>query len=66
MAQSRAGGTSQLDDLLCATEVGGKKCISIGRIMSHISSAVPDGGEPIGNPKKETRDQFAEYFNQVL
>ena len=28
--------------------------------------SVPDGGEPLGNPKKETRDQFAEYFNQVL
>ena len=28
--------------------------------------SVPDGGEPIGTPKKETRDQFAEYFNQVL
>ena len=27
---------------------------------------VPDGGEPIGNPQKATRDQFAEYFNQVL
>lgn len=27
---------------------------------------VPDGGEPLGNPKKETRDQFADYFNQVL
>ena len=27
---------------------------------------VPDGGEPIGTSKKETRDQFAEYFNQVL
>lgn len=28
--------------------------------------SVPDGGEPIGNPQKATRDQFAEYFNQVL
>ena len=28
--------------------------------------SVPDGGEPFGNPKKETRDQFAEYFNQIL
>ena len=27
---------------------------------------VPDGGEPHGVPKKETRDQFAEHFNQVL
>lgn len=27
---------------------------------------VPDGGEPIGAPKKTTRDQFADYFNQVL
>lgn len=27
---------------------------------------VPDGGEPIGAPKKATRDQFADYFNQVL
>lgn len=28
--------------------------------------SVPDGGEPIGSPQKATRDQFAEYFNQVL
>ena len=28
--------------------------------------SVPDGGEPIGTPKKSTRDQFAEHFNQVL
>ena len=28
--------------------------------------SVPDGGEPIGNPQKSTRDQFAEHFNQVL
>jgi chromosome segregation ATPase len=28
--------------------------------------SVPDGGEPLGTPKKETRDQFAEHFNQVL
>ena len=28
--------------------------------------SVPDGGEPIGTPKKSTRDQFAEYFNEVL
>ena len=28
--------------------------------------SVPDGGEPIGTPKKATRDQFAEHFNQVL
>lgn len=28
--------------------------------------SVPDGGEPLGNPKKETRDQFAEYFKEVL
>ena len=28
--------------------------------------AVPDGGEPIGTPKKATRDQFAEHFNQIL
>lgn len=28
--------------------------------------SVPDGGEPIGTPKKETRDQFAEHFNQIL
>lgn len=28
--------------------------------------SVPDGGEPIGNPHKATRDQFADYFNQVL
>lgn len=27
--------------------------------------SVPDGGEPLGNPSKETRDQFAEYFNQI-
>ena len=27
---------------------------------------VPDGGEPIGNPQKATRDQFAEYFNEVI
>ena len=27
---------------------------------------VPDGGEPSGNPKKETRDQFAEHFNAVI
>ena len=27
---------------------------------------VLDGGEPHGVPKKETRDQFAEHFNQVL
>ena len=28
--------------------------------------SVPDGGEPIGNPQKTTRDQFAEYFNEVI
>jgi hypothetical protein len=28
--------------------------------------SVPDGGEPIGNPHKATRDQFAEHFNEVL
>ena len=28
--------------------------------------SVPDGGEPIGNPQKATRDQYAVYFNQVL
>ena len=28
--------------------------------------SVPDGGEPIGNPQKATRDQFAEYFNEVI
>lgn len=28
--------------------------------------SVPDGGEPIGNPHKATRDQFAEYFNEVI
>ena len=28
--------------------------------------SVPDGGEPIGTPKKSTRDQFAEHFNQAL
>lgn len=27
---------------------------------------VPDGGEPLGIPKKETRDQFAEHFNEVI
>ena len=25
--------------------------------------SVPDGGEPIGTPKKSTRDQFANWFN---
>lgn len=28
--------------------------------------SVPDGGEPIGNPQKTTREQFAEYFNEVI
>lgn len=28
--------------------------------------SVRDGGEPIGTPKKSTRDQFAEHFNQAL
>ena len=28
--------------------------------------SVPDSGEPAGAPKKSTRDQFAEHFNQFI
>jgi len=47
-----------------ACEAQAKQILEFAKPSSYPS--VPDGGEPIGTPKKETRDQFAEYFNQVL
>lgn len=38
---------------------------SILEFANHSSyPSVPDGGEPIGTPKKSTRDQFADWFNE--
>lgn len=47
-----------------ACEAQAKSILEFARPSGYPS--VPDGGEPIGTPKKETRDQFAEYFNEVL
>lgn len=45
-------------------EVQAKQILEFAKPSKYPS--VPDGGEPLGNPKKETRDQFAEYFNEVI
>lgn len=47
-----------------ACEAQAQSILEFARPSSYPS--VPDGGEPIGTPKKATRDQFAEHFNQVL
>ena len=47
-----------------ACEAQAKSILEFAKPSKYPS--VPDGGEPIGNPQKATRDQFAEYFNQVL
>lgn len=47
-----------------ACEAQAKSILEFAKPSSYPS--VPDGGEPIGTPKKATRDQFAEHFNQVL
>ena len=45
-------------------EAQAKQIIEFAKPTKYPS--VPDGGEPLGNPKKETRDQFAEHFNEVI
>lgn len=47
-----------------ACEAQAQSILEFARPSSYPS--VPDGGEPIGTPKKSTRDQFAEHFNQSL
>ena len=47
-----------------ACEAQAKSILEFAKPSSYPS--VSDGGEPIGTPKKATRDQFAEHFNQVL
>lgn len=47
-----------------ACEAQAKSILEFAKPSAYPS--VPDGGEPIGTPKKSTRDQFAEHFNQVL
>ena len=47
-----------------ACEAQAKQIIEFAKPTKYPS--VPDGGEPLGNPKKETREQFAEHFNEVI
>ena len=47
-----------------ACEAQAKAILEFANPNSYPS--VPDGGEPIGTPKKSTRDQFAEHFNQSI